>query len=100
MVAPAIVVGPGRVDEARMPLPSGAQQMNAMIAEADGAYARICRAGGVEYISVHADLVQSVAYMSGLAAGDGLHPDAAGHADQAALLGRNPAMRVFLSRDQ
>ena len=96
-IAPLIVVGPGPVDEARMPLPSRTRHLNAIIAEADATYAEKCDDAGVEYISVHADLLQSDVYMAGLAAGDGLHPDAAGHADQAALLSRVPAMQAFLT---
>jgi hypothetical protein len=51
-----------------------------VIVEADSAYARICRDAGIDYFSVHAELMQSDAYMGGLAAGNGLHPDAAGQA--------------------
>lgn len=96
-IAPVIVVGPGPVDEARMPLPSGARQVNAVIAEADVSYEKISCDAGVEYISVHANLLQSDSYMNGLATGDGLHPDAAGHQAQADLLKQNKAMQAFLN---
>jgi lysophospholipase L1-like esterase len=74
---PVLVVGPPPVADAGH---------NARTACTHRAFAEVCRATGVPYVAVLTTLTRSEPWMSGVAAGDGAHPGAAGYTELAALV--------------
>lgn len=73
------------------PPPPGDAADAAQVADLSQALARICADLDVRFLPVFDPLSRSAAWRAAQARGDGAHPDAAGYAEWAALVGQWPA---------
>ena len=97
-IAPLIVVGPTPVDDAKMPLLAGPNDVpvffgNEDIRVANNRYNNICNGAGAAYLNLFEALLTDEAYCTGLSKNDGLHTDACGYKAMARYVHESPAWR-------
>ncbi len=95
---PTLWVGPGAVDDTRMPLLTEEgnirDKRNARTADYNLAFRALADELGVPYLDMLSQTINDTAWPSMLS--DGLHPAAAGHRRMAAIVGQWPAWRRLL----
>jgi len=98
---PTLWIGPPCVSAARTPwrvTTNGVvhEFRNERIAELSNAFATIARDRGVPYLDLCRSLASSAGWGASLARGDGVHPDARGHARLASIVGGWTAWRALV----
>jgi lysophospholipase L1-like esterase len=98
---PTLMIGPAPIDEAKMPLKTGAVQRdlrNARIGTLSRILDGIANDAGVPYLDLYTILSTDPVWAKALAAGDGVHPNGDGYARIAAIIGAWPAWRGWFDR--
>ncbi|MDJ0948955.1 MAG: GDSL-type esterase/lipase family protein [Alphaproteobacteria bacterium] len=96
---PVLWVGPAPADMSRQPFSPGPgvsySFQNDRTRELSGAYARMAEERAIPYFDSFGALADNPRWSGALAAGDGIHPVAAGYAQLAELIGAWPAWRAW-----
>jgi acyl-CoA thioesterase-1 len=96
---PSLMIGPAPVDEAKMPLRTGAIERdlrNTRIATLSRILDGIAAEAGVPYLDLYGRLNEDSVWAKSLSAGDGVHPSGDGYARIASIIAAWPSWRAWL----